>query len=145
MSVRRRVRVCLAELTAHVARPATVIALGLSSVLAGCRRPEPKPDAGPITLTWLISTEPQRPETEAIVADFERANPDVHVDVRWTPEPQYQTKLKTLIAAGQSPDLFWCGDVWVAYLRPFLYDLTPLVVQQLEADSVVAPAPAASQ
>ncbi|HEX4054269.1 MAG TPA: sugar ABC transporter substrate-binding protein [Tepidisphaeraceae bacterium] len=65
--------------------------------------------------------------TEAIVADFERANPDIHVQLRWTPEPQYQTKLKTLIAAGQPPDLFWCGDVWIAYLQPFMYDLTPFV------------------
>lgn len=80
-----------------------------------------------VTLTWLLSTEQIRPQTEAIVADFERANPDIHVQLRWTPEPQYQTKLKTLIAAGQPPDLFWCGDVWVAYLQPFLYDLTPFV------------------
>ena len=68
-----------------------------------------------------------RPPTEATVADFERDNPDIHVQLRWTPEPQYQTKLKTLIAAGQPPDLLYCGDVWVAYLKPFLYDLTPLV------------------
>jgi multiple sugar transport system substrate-binding protein len=81
----------------------------------------------PVTITWLLSTEQIRPQTEAIVADFEKANPDIHVQLRWTPEPQYQTKLKTLIAAGQPPDLFWCSDVWVAYLQPFLYDLTPFV------------------
>ncbi|MGD0463181.1 MAG: sugar ABC transporter substrate-binding protein [Tepidisphaeraceae bacterium] len=80
-----------------------------------------------VTLTWLLSTEQIRPQTEAIVADFERANPDIHVQLRWTPEPQYQTKLKTLIAAGQPPDLFWCGDVWIAYLQPFMYDLTPFI------------------
>ncbi|HWB53111.1 MAG TPA: sugar ABC transporter substrate-binding protein [Tepidisphaeraceae bacterium] len=80
-----------------------------------------------VTVTWLLSTEQIRPITESIVADFEKANPDIRVDLRWTPEPQYQTKLKTLIAAGQPPDMFWCGDVWIAYLQPFLYDLTPLV------------------
>jgi multiple sugar transport system substrate-binding protein len=94
-------------------------------------RGESKPSAGakqPVTLTWLLSTDLQiRPQTEAIIADFERDNPDIHVQLRWTPEPQYQTKLKTLIAAGQPPDLFWCGDVWVAYLQPFLLDLTPFV------------------
>jgi multiple sugar transport system substrate-binding protein len=101
---------------------------------AGCRRSTapsaPNSAAGiehQVTLTWLLSTEQIRPQTEAIVSEFERANPDIHVQLRWTPEPQYQTKLKTLIAAGQPPDLFWCGDVWVAYLRPFLYDLTPFV------------------
>jgi multiple sugar transport system substrate-binding protein len=81
-----------------------------------------------VTITWLISTDSQiRPQTEAIIADFERVNPDIHILLRWTPEPQYQTKLKTLIAAGQPPDLFWCGDVWIAYLQPFMYDLTPFV------------------
>jgi len=80
-----------------------------------------------VTINWLISTEQIRPITESIVADFEKANPDIHVQVLWTPEPQFQTKLKTLIAAGQPPDMFWCGDVWVAYLRPFLLDLTPFV------------------
>jgi multiple sugar transport system substrate-binding protein len=81
-----------------------------------------------VTITWLLSADSQiRPQTEAIVADFERANPDIHVEIQWTPEPQYQTKLKTLIAAGQPPDLFWCGDVWIAYLQPFMYDLTPFV------------------
>ena len=106
----------------------------LVMLLAGCGRAPAQGGAvsdasaeHPVTLTWLLSTEQIRPQTEAIVSDFERANPDIHVQLRWTPEPQYQTKLKTLIAAGQPPDLFWCGDVWVAYLQPFLYDLTAFV------------------
>jgi len=106
----------------------------LAVLLAGCRRASAPgavdSAAGAehrVTLIWLLSTEQIRPQTEAIVSDFEKANPDIHVELRWTPEPQYQTKLKTLIAAGQPPDLFWCGDVWVAYLQPFLYDLTPFV------------------
>jgi multiple sugar transport system substrate-binding protein len=103
-------------------------------LLTGCKRTSS--EVGPVsaagndhevTITWLLSTEQIRPQTEAIVSDFERANPDIHVQLRWTPEPQYQTKLKTLIAADQPPDLFWCSDVWVAYLQPFLYDLTLLV------------------
>lgn len=95
----------------------------------GCNRTTQASTSPPhqVTITWLLSTEQIRPITEGIVADFEKANPDIHVDLRWTPEPQYQTKLKTLIAAGLPPDMFWCSDVWVAYLQPFLYDLTPLV------------------
>jgi multiple sugar transport system substrate-binding protein len=45
----------------------------------------------------------------------------------WVPGSQYQTKLKTLIAAGKSPDIFSSGDVWVAYELPFLADLTEFV------------------
>jgi multiple sugar transport system substrate-binding protein len=98
-------------------------------LLASCKRaPAVAGAEHQVTLTWLLTTDQlTRPPTEAIVADFERDNPAIHVELRWTPEPQYQTKLKTLIAAGQPPDLLYCGDVWVAYLRPFLYDLTPFV------------------
>jgi multiple sugar transport system substrate-binding protein len=107
----------------------------LFSLSVGCQRastasqPTSAADARhKVTLVWLLTTDAQlTPQTEAIVADFEKANPDIHVELRWTPEPQYQTKLKTLIAAGQPPDLFWCGDVWIAYLQPFMYDLTPFV------------------
>jgi multiple sugar transport system substrate-binding protein len=109
--------------------------IGLATMLLNsCERGSTEAEASnrQVTITWLLSTEQIRPQTEAIVADFERANPDIHVQLRWTPEPQYQTKLKTLIAAGQPPDLFWCSDVWVAYLQPFLYDLTPLVQRDAE-------------
>ncbi len=36
------------------------------------------------------------------------------------------------MAAGLTPDLFYCGDVWVAYLRPFLLDITPYVERDRE-------------
>jgi multiple sugar transport system substrate-binding protein len=105
------------------------VLIALMFLMIGCDRAAPASVAPnhQTTITWLLSTEQIRPITEAIVADFEKANPDIHVVLRWTPEPQYQTKLKTLIAAGLPPDMFWCSDVWVAYLQPFLYDLTPFV------------------
>ena len=78
-------------------------------------------------VTWMLTADILKPMYEGLIADFERQNPDVHVRLVWVPASQYHIKLKTLIAARQAPDLIYCGDVWVAYLMPFLQDLTELV------------------
>ncbi len=78
-------------------------------------------------MIWLYPNDAgSDPMTKKLVAQFEKENRDVHVDVREVPGSQYQTKLKTLVAAGEPPDVFVCGDVFVAYLKPFLSDLTDL-------------------
>lgn len=97
----------------------------------------PGPGSPPVQITWMLSADILRPMYETLVADFERANADVEVRLMWVPPSQYHIKLKTLIAAQQSPDLIYCGDVWVAYLLPFLYDLTPWVerdAQEIDLD-----------
>jgi len=68
-----------------------------------------------------------RPMYEKLLRRFHELHPDIRVRPMWVPASQYQTKLKTLIAAGKPPDIFWSGDVWVAYELPFLADLTDLV------------------
>src|SRR5207249_9847158 len=77
-------------------------------------------------ITWLAPMQLDRPLLGRRADEFRRDNPDVDLRMVWVPAAQYQTKLKTLIAAGQAPDMFYCGDVWVAYLLPFLADLSPL-------------------
>jgi multiple sugar transport system substrate-binding protein len=49
------------------------------------------------------------------------------VKLMWVPATQYQTKFKTLAAAGQAPDLVECGDVWIAYMLPFMQDVSAFV------------------
>lgn len=75
----------------------------------------------------MVGVDLTRDLIDDLAAQFNRENPRVHLNVQWVPGPHYQSKLKTLIAAGQPPDLFYCGDVWVAYLLPFLYDVTPFM------------------
>ena len=82
--------------------------------------------AAPVEVTWMIGVGPDRPMFEKLVARFHELHPDIRVRPMWVPGSQYQTKLKTLIAAGKTPDVFWSGDVWVAYELPFLADLTDL-------------------
>ena len=84
------------------------------------------------TITWIVGSTIDRPMFEELVKKFEIEHPDIHIKLLWVPGVQYQAKLKTLIAAGQTPDLFYCGDVWVAYLLPFLYDITEFVKRDAE-------------
>ena len=98
---------------------------------SSCGRSTP---ADPRTeISWLFSSGPDRALIESQVIAFEKLNPDIHIRMMWTPGgPQYQAKLKTLIAAGHAPDLFWCGDVWIPGLRPFLFDISGFVARDRE-------------
>ena len=81
---------------------------------------------GVTRITWLVPMQLDRPLLEKLARQFRADNPDIDLRLTFVPAAQYQTKLKTLIASGHPPDMFYCGDVWVAYYRPFLLDLTPL-------------------
>ena len=99
----------------------------LSLLLLGCTHERPVDPLGRHTVIWLYPSDAgTKPMTATLLASFERQNPDVHIDVREVPGSQYQAKLKTLVAAGEPPDVFVCSDVNVVYLMPFLSDLTDL-------------------
>lgn len=95
---------------------------------AGHRR-EPTMRDGRKVITWILYISPLRDLYEQQVAEFERLHPDLAVRLIWVPASEYHMKFKTLAAAGQTPDLFYSGDVWLSYLRPFMADLTPLVTR----------------
>lgn len=105
---------------------ASRIFLGAALLLTGCAHERPKDPLGRHTVIWLYPTDVNRPMIEDLVKRFEAENKDVHIDIRAVPGSQYQTKLKTLVAAGEPPDVFVCGDVFFAYLKPFLSDLSDL-------------------
>jgi|APTNR8051073442_1049403.scaffolds.fasta_scaffold00293_11 multiple sugar transport system substrate-binding protein len=99
-------------------------------LLTGCG---PKPDADPRPLvTWMVPVKWDRPHIEAMVRRFEAAHPEIRVKLMWVPATQYQTKFKTLAAAGQAPDLVECGDVWIAYMLPFMQDVSAFVAADAE-------------
>ena len=80
----------------------------------------------------MVGVGPDRPMYEQLLARFHELHPDIRMRPIWVPGSQYQTKLKTLTAAGKPPDLFWTGDVWVAYQLPLLADLTELVARDAD-------------
>ena len=95
---------------------------------AGHRAP---PDARPgaVPITWLVPITPAKPIYEGLAAEFARLHPEIALRLIWVPSAQYPIKFKTLAAAGQAPDLFDTGDVWVAYMLPFLLDLTTYIAR----------------
>jgi multiple sugar transport system substrate-binding protein len=106
------------------------LAFGLLAVAgfwwAGRSR-EPKSTPGRTVISWYMVITPLRELYAAEVAEFEKRHPNIEVRIFWVPGSEYNVKLKTLAAAGQLPDLFFSGDVWLSYLLPFTRDLTPLV------------------
>lgn len=87
------------------------------------------------TITWMVGVDYTKDMLEQLIERFEELHPEIDIKPIWVPALQYYPKLKTLIAAGQPPDLFTCGDVWIAYQLPFLYDITDFVQRdQAEID-----------
>lgn len=82
---------------------------------------------GRTEISWYIIITPFRDHYEKQVAEFERLHPQIKVNIFWVPGSEYNAKLKTLAAAGQLPDLFYSGDIWMSYLLPFTRDITDFV------------------
>lgn len=106
-----------------------IVALAIGLISSGCDGRDDRANAqrGPTEITWMVAVGPDRAMYEDLVAQFHGQQDRVRVRFMWVPGSQYQTKLKTLIAARQPPDVFWTSDAWMAYELPFLADLTPYV------------------
>ncbi len=121
------------RLVAAILAAAAVVLAGL----AGCGRGPAASADGRVTVTWMVGVDYTRDLIQELADDFNRRSKTTRLEIMWVPGPNYQSKLKTLIAAGQPPDLFYCGDVWVAYLLPFLKDVTPFMerdAKEMELD-----------
>lgn len=116
----------LSRLRALLLWPA-VLVLAAVGFYWSARSHEPPPAPGRKLLTWVHFVSPLRSFYEQQVAEFQRLHPDIEVRLILVPHSEYHMKFKTLAAAGQAPDLFYSGDVWMSYLLPFMSDLTPLV------------------
>ena len=55
---------------------------------------------------WMHEHPPRIPIDKQIVAEFEKANPDIKVDYEVIGASEYATKLLTAFAAGSGPDIF---------------------------------------
>lgn len=93
------------------------------------RSREPGAHSAKTVITWYSIITPLRDHYEAEAKAFMQAHPGVEVRIIWVPNSEYNVKLKTLAAAGQLPDLFLSGDVWISYLLPLTLDLTPYVAR----------------
>jgi multiple sugar transport system substrate-binding protein len=81
---------------------------GISALaLAGCSA-TPADDGGPVTITYsnFISNGGNEDNLAKIVSAFEKANPNIKVDVTTLPYGDYGTALQTDIAGGSQADVF---------------------------------------
>lgn len=71
---------------------------------------------GKTTVTWWqFWTDPEiRPTIDAIVTDFEEANPDIQVDITDLTWANGQEKIVIAFAANTAPDILELGSDWIA-------------------------------
>jgi len=65
----------------------------------------------PIELVYMTHNHaPSIPVNEAIIAEFEAANPNVKITFDNAPHDNFEQKVLTAFAGGVGPDVFWAGD-----------------------------------
>ncbi|GEL45158.1 hypothetical protein CHO01_02740 [Cellulomonas hominis] len=115
--------------------PAALLA-ALALSLAACGDSPGDDDGdGPVTLTiatWANDTEAD--ELDAILDELNAAQDVYRLEQMVVPGGEYYTKLQTMIAGRQSPDLFWLSQEYVpAYAaNGTLTDLTGLVDDRVD-------------
>ena len=67
----------------------------------------PADEAVVLDLMWLNQSPEVTRWAELIVEEFEAENPNVDVQMNVVNQEEYFTKLQTLVAAGECPDVFW--------------------------------------
>lgn len=120
----------------------TMVALLAMSIFAnGAQEESSSASDGPITLTILTTAVTQNPEgplAEEYIAEFERLNPNINIEVSGVPMNQALQKITTLAAAGSLPDLFVNTENIVGKLADMgiCEDFTPYLTKE-ELDNIV--------
>lgn len=83
--------------------------------------------ADPVTITYAYWDTTVTPAFEAAVAEFNKTNPDITVELRTVPFSDFFTKLNTQLASGTAPDVFWLQNIQFPLYQQndMLANLTP--------------------
>lgn len=120
-----------------------VLAVGLVGSLAACSSNssgDKKGDSGgKISLTlWdqsVGNTDPSAKLLPEIVAQWNKDHPDIQVERVGTTGEQYKTKIKTSIAAGEAPDLFY-GMGGGSFMQPYIESKNVLEITSYLDDEI---------
>ncbi|WP_334077099.1 sugar ABC transporter substrate-binding protein [Paenibacillus sanfengchensis] len=85
---------------------------------------------GQVTITHYTIDSPDRTFIEQLIPEFEKQHPNIKVKVEKAPYEQFDSKLQTLIAGGNSPDVtshYGYGGFAEYYNKDMLLDLTDLM------------------
>ena len=91
---------------------------------------EASADEGDVTISFMgWGTDAEIDTYRTLIAQFEERYPNVHVDYITVADNEFDTKLQTMIGAGQCPDVFYCNiDNMMKYAATGnLYNLTDYV------------------
>ncbi len=106
----------------------SMFALGLT-LLSGCQAPssnntnttadetkadttaqdatEAQKSSDKVTITYALWDTGQLPVMQTLADEFEKENPNIHIEIQTTAWKDYWTKLETTVTAGNGPDVFW--------------------------------------
>jgi len=113
------------------ARVATLLSFSIvMAFLGGCAvaapgASAPEASAKVKVVYWAHDFQPRAALDQKFIADFMAANPNIEVEYDTTGE--YDTKLRTALAAGTGPDLFaqWNGEIGQFYLSGAIAPVDP--------------------
>ncbi len=83
-----------------------------------------------VTITHYTIDSPDRTYIEQVIPEFEKQHPNIKVKVEKAPYEQFDSKLQTLIAGGNSPDVtshYGYGGFAEYYNKDMLMDLTEII------------------
>lgn len=90
----------------RIIKPLLILVLA-ASLFAGCAR---KPEVTTIRF-WAMGREAE--VVDVLIDEFERDNPDIHVDLQQIPWTAAHEKLLTAFAADGLPDICQLGNTWI--------------------------------
>jgi multiple sugar transport system substrate-binding protein len=94
-----------------------ILALGCTLVFAGGKQQSQSGGAGQAGQTKLVEytwwSDAERAMGEALVADFEKANPGIRVEQNYIAYNDYHSKINTMIASGTTPDIMYLNEFLV--------------------------------
>jgi len=100
-------------------------------------------DGDAVTITYYTIDSPDRTFVEQLIPDFEKQYPDIKVKVATAPYEQFDSKLQTMIAGGNAPDItshFGYGGFAEYYNKGMLLDMTDLLKESgFQADKYKIP------
>jgi multiple sugar transport system substrate-binding protein len=91
-----------------------ILVLGCSLVFAGGKQQGQNGGAGQtkvVEYTWWSDAE--RAMGEALVADFEKAYPNIKVEQNYIAYNDYHSRINTMIASGSTPDIMYLNEFLV--------------------------------
>lgn len=118
--MKRQARV-LATATAIVLAVAALTGCGRAATGTASTAPASKVGDGPATGTvsmWTMGSEADA--VKPLIAEFEKLNPDVKVNLTAVPWAAAHSKLQTAIAGGATPDVSMIGSSWMSEFAPAL-------------------------